>query len=130
MLKINFDELNLQKCLCPNCPVQSENSCVKEQRKAIEENTKTESITSRLLGKHEEVPQLYCSKGKSQCADLKTDKECQCPKCDVWKENDLEVREAPAYFCINGKALDCCKITQDIDEAKLRELRRTYYTPI
>jgi hypothetical protein len=49
------------------------------------------------------------------------------------KEYDLEARGAPSYFCKNGKASDCCEIESNGDnerEAKLRELRRTYYTPV
>lgn len=110
MLEIDFNKKNLDKCLCLNCPVQKDSSCVKDQ----------------------EVPKLYCATGKSKCGDLKSHEECQCPKCDVWMENDSEVRRAPAYFCINGRAVECCKIVSDDDErdSKLRELRRSYYTPI
>lgn len=80
----------------------------------------------------EKVPNLYCATGKTNCGELYFHEECQCKDCRVHIENDLETRWAPGYFCKYGKASDCCKIdTEDLKrEAKLRELRRTYYTPI
>lgn len=131
MLKIEFTKENLDKCLCIDCPVQSKSSCVKNQIKKIEEINQSDIDSGFMVGL-DNVPQLYCATGKTNCTDLYTHEECQCKQCDVWKENDLEVRGAPAYFCINGRAEDCCKIVTDDQEkgTKLRELRRTYYTPI
>jgi hypothetical protein len=31
MLKIDFNRENLDKCLCPGCPVQKESNCIKDQ---------------------------------------------------------------------------------------------------
>ncbi|MGA2677350.1 MAG: DUF2769 domain-containing protein [Methanobacterium sp.] len=132
MLEIDFNKKNLDKCLCSNCPVQQDNSCVKDQVEEMEEIGKDIDIDSGVMMGPDEVPKLYCTTGKTKCGDLESHEECQCPKCDVWMENDLEVRGAPAYFCINGRAVECCKIVSDDDErdSKLRELRRSYYTPI
>jgi hypothetical protein len=131
MLKIDFNRENLDKCLCPGCPVQKESNCIKDQVIEMEEVSHDIDIDSGVMIGPDEVPKLYCSTGKSKCNDLYTHEECQCPQCDVWKENDLEVRGAPAYFCVNGRAVECCKITGDEDfDAKSREMRRTYYTPI
>ncbi len=131
MLEIDFNKENMEKCLCPDCPVQTGSSCVKDQVKDMKE-IQSGDVDSGFLVGPEEVPQLYCATGKTNCTDLYTHEECQCPKCDVWKENDLEVRGAPAYFCTNGRAVECCEIVSDDQEreSKLRELRRTYYTPI
>ena len=132
MFKIDFNKENMAKCHCPDCPVQKNSSCVKDQIKEMEEIGKDMDIDSGFMIGPEEVPRLYCATGKTKCNDLYTHEECQCPKCDVWKEYDLEVRDAPAYFCINGRAVECCKITGDDEEfdTKSREMRRTYYTPI
>ena len=133
MLKIDFDQDSMEKCLCSGCPVQSSNPCVKDQMKIIEEVGHSVDIDSGFILDQEKIPKVYCAHGKTKCEDLNYHEECQCIKCQVWKEYDLEVREAPGYFCKNGKAVDCCKITDDDIEdcdSKLRELKRTYYTPI
>jgi hypothetical protein len=132
MLKIDFNLENVEKCLCAECPVQKKSSCVKDQMKIIEEIGHSVDIDSGFVLDQERIPKLYCSHGETNCKDLDYHEECQCIKCDIWKEYDLEVREAPAYFCKNGKAEDCCNIDNDTEnrESKLRELNRTYYTPI
>jgi len=132
MLKINFDLENMEKCLCSECPVQSNNSCVNDQIKIIEEVGHSVDIDSGFILDQEKIPKVYCAHGKTNCKDLDYHEECQCIKCEVWKEYDLEVREALGYFCKNGKAVDCCKMTDDTEDrkSKLRELKRAYYTPI
>jgi len=132
MLKIDFNLENLEKCLCSECPVQTKSSCINDQMKIIEEVGHSVDIDSGYILDPEKIPKVFCAHGKTNCQDLDFHEECQCINCDVWKEYDLEVREAPAYFCKNGKAEDCCEITNDIEnrKSKLRELKRTYYTPI
>ncbi len=132
MLKIDFNLNNLEKCLCSKCPVQTKSSCIKDQMKIIEEVGHSVDLDSGYILDPEKVPMVFCSHGKTKCKDLDFHEECQCINCDIWKEYDLEVREAPAYFCKNGKAKDCCEINNDIEnrKSKLRELKRTYYTPI
>ncbi len=133
MLKIDFDKENMEKCLCADCPVQANSSCVNDQLKMMEEIGHSIDIDSGVMLDKEKVPKVYCAKGQTICDDLNLHEECQCKNCEIWKEYDLEVRKAPAYFCKNGKAKDCCKIKTDEDierEQELRELRRTYYTPI
>jgi hypothetical protein len=133
MLEIDFNQENLEKCLCIECPVQTKSQCIKDQIKLWKELGHSIDIDSGFILNPEKIPKLYCSTGKSRCEDLNLDEECQCKKCDLWKEFDLEVRGTPAYFCENGKANDCCEININEDrdrEAKLRKLRRSYYTPI
>ena len=132
MLKIDFNFENMEKCMCAECPVQSKSSCVKDRIKLIDEIGHSVDLDGGYIPDKDVIPKLYCASGKTDCKDLDLHEECQCKNCDIWKEYDLEVREAPAYFCKNGKAVDCCEITEDIEdrEAKLRELKRTYYTPI
>jgi hypothetical protein len=132
MLEIDFNVENMEKCLCADCPVQSKSSCVNDQLKITEEIGHSVDIDSGFIIDPENIPKVYCSTGTTNCKDLIFHEECQCFKCDLWKEYDLEVRESPAYFCKNGKAVECCEITNDLGnrEAKLRELKRSYYTPI
>ena len=132
MLKIDFNRKNIEKCLCTGCPVQKENSCIKDQIEEMEEISKDIDIDTGVMIGPDEVPKLYCSTGKTKCKDLETHEECQCPQCEVWKENDLEVRDAFAYFCVNGRAVECCIINNDEEDFddKSREMRQLYYTPI
>lgn len=116
MLKIDFNLENLEKCLCSECPVQTKSSCINDQMKIIEEVGHSVDIDSGYILDPEKIPKVFCAHGKSICQDLDFHEECQCLNCDVWKEYDLEVREAPAYFCKNGKAVDCCEITDDIKD--------------
>jgi hypothetical protein len=129
MLKIDFSQENMEKCLCTECPVQKKSSCVKDQLKIMQETEYSVDIDSGFILDPEKVPKVYCATGKTSCSDLGLQEECQCINCKVWNEYDLEVRRTPAYFCRNGKAVDCCKIKTDKvadREAKLRELRKTY----
>lgn len=123
----------MERCLCAECPVQAKSSCVKDQLKMVEETGRSTDIDSGFIIDPERVPKLYCATGKTSCGDLYFHEECQCKNCDVWKGNDLESRGAPAYFCKHGEASECCEIGPSENrkrEAKLRELRRTYYTPV
>ncbi len=133
MFEVDFNPENMEKCLCAKCPVQANSSCVKDQLKNIEETGHSTDIDSGFIIEPEKVPKVYCATGKTGCGDLYFHEECRCKNCHVWNENDLEARGAPGYFCKNGKASECSKFNseEDVDrESKLRELRRTYYTPI
>lgn len=133
MIKIKFNQQNLEKCLCLECPVQAKSSCVSDQLKIMRETKHSMDIDSVYILEPGKVPKLYCATSKTSCSDLNFHEECLCINCDIWKEYDLEVRGAPAYFCKNGKTTDCCEIKSDEvtdREAKLRELKRTYYTPV
>lgn len=127
MLKIELNKKNLKKCLCPDCPVQMDNSCIKDQIILIKESN------NEFVLEADKIPLLYCVKGKSICEDLNFHEECQCVNCRIWKEYDLEARGNEGYFCRYGKASECCEIEKDDredQESKLREIRRAYYTPI
>ena len=49
MLKIDFNLENMEKCLCAKCPVQSNNSCVNDQMKIIEEVGHSVDIDSGFI---------------------------------------------------------------------------------
>ena len=67
MLEIDFNKKNLDKCLCSNCPVQQDNSCVKDQVEEMEEIGKDIDIDSGVMMGPDEVPKLYCTTGKTKC---------------------------------------------------------------
>jgi len=74
------------------------------------EEASSADIDSGFVVDPEKVPQLYCATGKTICGDLYFHEECQCKSCDVWKENDLAARGAPAYFCKMEKLLSAVKL--------------------
>ena len=99
---IEFNTDNIQKCLCPTCPVQEESECVKEKVKTLQEMMQSEG---EMMPGPIDVPGMYCTNGKATCEDLDATKICQCTNCLVWKENDLESNELKGYFCRDGKAM-------------------------
>lgn len=99
---IEFNQENVQKCLCPTCPVQGESDCAKEKLMKLQEMMQSED---EMTPTPEDVPGVYCSTGKATCTDLDPSKECQCPNCPMWEEYDLENGEPAGVFCRDGKAM-------------------------
>lgn len=96
MANIEFNMENVKKCKCPGCPVQAKSKC------AMDKLDKLSSMSGNP--KPEDVPGVYCATGKATCSDLDPDQMCQCPTCDIYKENNLGSGEPNEYFCLNGKA--------------------------
>lgn len=95
---INFDRENMIRCLCPQCPVQKNSECAQNKMKMLQ-------ISMRGMNPEpSDFPGMYCANGKAVCDDLDKNKKCNCINCDVWKENDLELKQPNKYFCQNGKA--------------------------
>lgn len=76
-------------------------------------NPETYELEAELLEEHaagrqsgfrrpanEEMRELYCSIGRSECADLDSDRLCICPDCAVWAAGGLKTK----YFCLQGPA--------------------------
>jgi Family of unknown function (DUF5518) len=99
---IVFNLGNIQKCLCPTCPVQAESECAKEKTMKMQEMMGSEE---KMTLKYEDVPGMYCTTGKATCTDIDPSKECQCPNCPIWAENDLEHGQPMGVFCRDGKAM-------------------------
>ncbi|HEX7467003.1 MAG TPA: DUF5518 domain-containing protein [Methanobacterium sp.] len=99
---IAFNVENVQKCLCPTCPVQAESDCAKEKLIKLQEMMQSEE---EMNPTPEDVPGVYCSTGNATCTDIDPSKECQCPKCPMWEEYDLENGEPAGVFCRDGKAM-------------------------
>jgi hypothetical protein len=96
MAKVNYDQDNLDKCICSECPVEMSSQCSKKAQEKIR-NSKNfpKPEVARKAG-------LYCAKevGKSDCNDLADDEACLCSACPIWGENDLE----SSYYCLKGDA--------------------------
>ena len=95
---VDYDKKNLERCLCIKCPVQIESLCANERKLSVLALLKNLKETD-LMPEPAQIAAIYCSIGKSTCADIDTNKECQCIKCPVFKENDLET----GYYCKLGK---------------------------
>lgn len=96
--KIEFTRENITKCLCPQCPVQAESECAQTKMKMLQESMRG------MNPEPSDVPGMYCASGTATCSDLDPDKMCNCPNCDVFRENDLKQREPEGYFCQKGAA--------------------------
>ena len=94
--KIEFTRENISKCLCPQCPVQAKSECAQTKMKMVQESMRG------MSPEHSDVPGVYCTTGTATCSDLDPNKMCNCPNCDVFKENSLAQREPGAYFCQKG----------------------------
>lgn len=94
---INFDRENMIRCLCPQCPVQTNSECAQNKMKMLQISMKG------MNPEPSDFPGMYCANGKAVCDDLDKHEKCKCINCDVWKENNLESKQPNNYFCQNGK---------------------------
>lgn len=98
--KVPFTAENImEKCMCGQCPVQSNSKCVKDVDKNLAEAVKKNPI------QREEVAGMYCSGGKAFCKDLDYHNACVCGTCAVYHEYRLGVDHPAGYFCLGGKAV-------------------------
>lgn len=94
MPSVAYTQENIDKCWCGKCPVQFESTCAKS---LYEDAQKLGHLPEpELLGG------LYCSTGKTVCADVDFVRLCHCPACLVWSENQL----ASNHYCKSGSALE------------------------
>jgi hypothetical protein len=101
LVDIDLTIENLQKCICPECPVQSKSQCADEK---IENMIEKELMQEENISNPQEIPGLYCVTGKSECKDFDSEQSCQCSGCDIWKEYKLGEGEPGEYFCVKFKA--------------------------
>jgi len=94
--QIKFTRENITKCLCPQCPVQAESECAQTKIRMLQESMRG------MSPEPSDVPGVYCATGTATCSDLDPNKMCNCPNCNVFKENSLVHREPKAYFCQKG----------------------------
>lgn len=106
-MEIEFTVKNIKKCICLECPVQSESECIEGKRRIMLEIAY--SSESGMYFEPDRVPGLYCATGKSPCKDMKTSANCICEKCPIWNENELYQYDPGQFFCIKGKSTNICK---------------------
>lgn len=95
---VKFTGRNISKCLCSQCPVQAESECAQTKMKLLQESMRG------MSPEPSDISGMYCATGIATCDDINPNRMCNCPQCEVFKENSLTNREHGAYFCQNGAA--------------------------
>jgi hypothetical protein len=99
---VPYNEENINKCRCPQCPVQADSLCVQNRLQVSKQEM--ENAPEGEAPNPEDVPGVYCSEGRATCQDLNFDRECICGSCEVWKEFDLKDANPNNHFCRQGRA--------------------------
>ena len=100
--RVPFTIEKIMKCFCPQCPVQGNSQCVKNEMEKLPEIMKNTN-KSRVL-KSQEVPGVYCSTGIATCKDLDTNQMCICGGCPIFEEYNLTGGKPIFYYCRDGMA--------------------------
>ena len=96
MQTVPFVKVNVNKCLCPRCPVQIHSICVGEKMAELKDHIDDVPLTSY------DIPCVYCASGAASCSDIKSDKDCSCGKCVVFIEYKLFDYSPNGHYCANG----------------------------
>ncbi len=95
---VPFNLDNVNRCMCPGCPVQSDSPCVSEKTTAL-------GLTPlSVLPTANDMPGEYCAAGSAECGDIDTNRTCSCFGCAVYAENNLDSGEPTCYFCRDGSS--------------------------
>lgn len=98
-VKVLFNTENVNKCLCPKCPVQRNSQCVSHKMLKIEYALDLNPL------EHEEIPGEYCAAGTATCQDIDTSRACSCFGCPVYSTYNLTSGQPTCYFCRDGMAI-------------------------
>jgi hypothetical protein len=101
-VKVPYTISNIERCMCPQCPVQADSVCALEKIGNLKNEMK--NLGEGEAPEPQKVPGVYCSEGDATCMDLNPNRECICKTCPVWGENCLEHAGTIMYFCNNGRA--------------------------
>lgn len=99
---VPYESENINRCRCPQCPVQANNQCVQDKNKSSKQAM--ENLPEGEVPDPEDVPGVYCSTGKATCQNLHFDRQCICGSCEVWKEYNLTNANPNNHFCQHGRA--------------------------
>lgn len=99
---VPYESENINRCRCPQCPVQANNQCVQDKNKSSKQAM--ENLPEGEVPDPEDVPGVYCSTGKATCQNLHVDRQCICGSCEVWKEYNLTDANPNNHFCQHGRA--------------------------
>jgi hypothetical protein len=99
--KVPYILENINKCICPKCPVQANSKCAMDK---LDNLVKGLESTQEEIPEKQDVPGIYCSTGRATCQDLSPEEQCICYTCAVWKEYNLRNVKPTMYFCQRGGA--------------------------
>lgn len=97
-VKVPFNLDTVTKCLCPQCPVQSNSKCVNKKKQELK------AALKKPLLQPEEIPGDYCASGTAACTDLNMNMPCMCFGCPVYKDYSLASAVPTCYYCRDGVA--------------------------
>lgn len=95
-IKVPFNKTTVSKCMCPDCPTQSESSCVSGKMAQIKDTLAKNPL------RREDIPGVYCSTGQASCKDTDFSKDCICGSCAVFSEYNLAMGQPQGYYCRDG----------------------------
>ncbi len=99
-MKVPYTVSNIERCRCPECPVQASSACVQEKLSNLKNEV---TFEKGEVPESKKVPGVYCSTGEATCI-LNPNNQCICKTCAVWAEYGLENAKPMMYFCNIGKA--------------------------
>lgn len=104
-LKVPYTEKNIERCMCPECPVLANSECAGSKLKSFrEEIIHMEKGDIGDISEPENVRRVHCSNGITTCKDIDPSQPCICSSCAVWQEYGLATNNPAGYFCKNGRA--------------------------
>jgi len=101
-VKVPYAVNNIEKCMCPQCPVQADSVCTLDKIGNLKNEMK--SLGKNEVPEAQKVPGVYCSSGTATCSDLDHNRDCICKTCSVWEGHCLEHADTIMYFCNSGRA--------------------------
>jgi hypothetical protein len=102
-MKVSYTVLNIKRCRCTLCPVQSDSECAQEKYCRLKIELENSGEVDAL--EPQKIPGIYCSAGAATCRDLDFNRQCICYTCPVWEVYELEKSTPMMYFCNKGKAI-------------------------
>jgi hypothetical protein len=97
-VSVHFVSINVTKCLCPRCPVQSSSACVAGKVSGLKDALNQQPL------RRKDIPGVYCATGIATCTDLKIEQDCMCGKCVIFPEYKLFNFQPMGHYCKDGNA--------------------------
>ena len=101
IMMVEYNLVNMEKCVCCKCKVQKNRECPRKRTKNIQQ-MESEGVDTLSILKPKEFPWLYCAVGRSVCEDLDYNEDCICEECPVWKDNELDKMFPKNFYCREG----------------------------
>jgi hypothetical protein len=100
-MKVDYNLVNMEKCVCCKCKVQKNSGCPRKRTKNIQK-MESDGVDTLSILKPNEFPWLYCAVGRSICEDLDYNEDCICEECTLWKDYGLDKIFPKNFYCREG----------------------------